>query len=180
MTSYIICPAGSSCPNVTSLPLVCPAGTYNPSTGQNNLTACLVCPAGSYCLVGSTAPKACAPYSYSNQGGGSLDSCTCNSGYSAAPLVYFNFDNSSGLTVPALGPFAGSFLGTTFAYTTTGCRTGAGGCLIHRSDNTRDNSNPDNPLTDAMNIPCMTQAGTGGMTVAYWVDPGEMLPILWI
>ena len=159
---------------------ICPEGTYNPSTGQSNLTACLVCPAGSSCLVGSTVPKVCAPYSYSNEGWVNANSFTCNLGYCMVSHTYFNFNNSSWLTVPTLGCFAGSFLGTTFAYTTTGCSTGAGGCLIHSLDNTRDHANQDNPLTDAMNIPGMTKAGTGGMTVAYWVDPGTPLPIPWI
>ena len=156
------CAAGYYCPDyVTKTP--CPAGTYSASTAAVDSSVCLVCPAGSSCLAGSSAPQPCTSNSNSNQGGVNADSCTCNSGYRVASHSYFDFDNSTGLTVPSLGPFAGAFVGTSFSYTTTGCRTGVGGCLSHTG-----NSNGNVPLTNAMSIPGMSQAGTGGMTVAYW------------
>ena len=40
------CPVAHYCPAGTSDPIVCPAGTYNPSTQQS---ACFPCPAGFYC-----------------------------------------------------------------------------------------------------------------------------------
>ena len=56
------CPLGHHCPNGTSYPLGCAAGTYSASTGA---AECTVCPAGHYCVENST--------SYSGQ--------TCPSGH---------------------------------------------------------------------------------------------------
>jgi hypothetical protein len=40
----------------TIIPLPCPIGTYNPSTGKEDIDACIACPAGSYCyMAGATA-----------------------------------------------------------------------------------------------------------------------------
>lgn len=45
------CPAGHFCPNGTSYPLGCAAGTFNPSTGQ---AVCTPCPIGYFCPENST------------------------------------------------------------------------------------------------------------------------------
>ncbi|KAF7241191.1 Sushi, von Willebrand factor type A, EGF and pentraxin domain-containing protein 1, partial [Varanus komodoensis] len=82
------CPAGYFCPNGTSYPNPCPAGTYNPLQGQDESTDCRLCPAGRACTqmglvtpdsectagyvcpVGSSSPhapsSACPPGSFSN------------------------------------------------------------------------------------------------------------------
>ena len=44
------CTVSHYCPEGTSVPLPCPAGTYNNRTGQANCTAC---PAGFYCPAGA-------------------------------------------------------------------------------------------------------------------------------
>ena len=169
-TSILQCLAGYYCPDLVTQ-TACPAGTYSATTSAANSSVCLVCPAGSSCLAGSSAPQPCTSNSNSNQGGVNADSCTCNSGYRVASHSYFDFDNSTGLTVPSLGPFAGAFQGSDFSYTTATCRTGSNGCLFHSTDNTKTSANTANPLTNAMFIPGMTQAGTGGMTVSYWFLP---------
>lgn len=46
-----VCPAGHVCGNGTVIPQPCPAGTFNPTTGE--AVACSVCPAGYYCLQGA-------------------------------------------------------------------------------------------------------------------------------
>ena len=46
-----VCPSGSYCPQGTSTPNPCPAGTYNDQTGGESLNDCLNCPAGYYCAV---------------------------------------------------------------------------------------------------------------------------------
>ena len=40
---------GHYCPEDTTTPIACPAGTYNPSTGGQNITACIDCSVGKYC-----------------------------------------------------------------------------------------------------------------------------------
>eukprot|EP00767_Chilomastix_cuspidata_P000870 gnl/Chilomastix_cuspidata/1248.p1 GENE.gnl/Chilomastix_cuspidata/1248~~gnl/Chilomastix_cuspidata/1248.p1 ORF type:complete len:6697 (-),score=752.02 gnl/Chilomastix_cuspidata/1248:22-17397(-) len=44
-----ICPVGNYCPRGSSYPIPCPPGTYNPSTGSFDVSACLPCPAGKSC-----------------------------------------------------------------------------------------------------------------------------------
>ncbi|KAG8524769.1 hypothetical protein J0S82_017747 [Galemys pyrenaicus] len=46
------CPVGHFCPQGTSLPQLCPAGTYSNLTGQ---ASCFSCPAGYYCPEGTTS-----------------------------------------------------------------------------------------------------------------------------
>ena len=38
----------------SQLPVLCPGGTYNPTTGNSTVDACRGCPAGSYCPMGSS------------------------------------------------------------------------------------------------------------------------------
>jgi hypothetical protein len=48
-----LCPPGNFCPNGTSIPVPCPAGTFNPSTGA--VGPCTPCPAGFFCVAGLTS-----------------------------------------------------------------------------------------------------------------------------
>ena len=43
------CTAGHYCPHGTANPIPCPASTYSPSRGNNNVTQCLPCPGGVVC-----------------------------------------------------------------------------------------------------------------------------------
>lgn len=53
-----LCPTGSYCPTATSLPLLCPPGTYSDLQGLVEVTQCTACPAGSYCdSYGLSAPS---------------------------------------------------------------------------------------------------------------------------
>lgn len=45
-----LCPAGSFCPNGTSVPIPCPAGSFNPFSGIPG--PCSPCPAGFFCVSG--------------------------------------------------------------------------------------------------------------------------------
>ena len=70
-----ICPLGYYCPPISSAPLACPLGSYQPSLGQGNITDCLSCPAGTYQdLVGQSSCLKCSSSSLS-LAGSSL--CTC-------------------------------------------------------------------------------------------------------
>ena len=107
------CPTGHYCPVGTPYPLACPAGTYQPNTGQDELADCLQTPAGSYSIEGSSnVTGLCAPgfwcgagssgpyqipcgdrYYRTNYGGESIESCSlctaggfCTSG-ATAPTV---------------------------------------------------------------------------------------------
>lgn len=44
----------------------CPAGTYLPTTGSVDASACLSCPSGAYCPQGSAAPTLCPAGTYNN------------------------------------------------------------------------------------------------------------------
>lgn len=54
------CPLGSECPEGSSAPRACSAGTYADELG---LASCKACPAGSYCEQGSITPITC-PYGF--------------------------------------------------------------------------------------------------------------------
>jgi hypothetical protein len=60
-----LCPAGSYCPQGTTHPILCPAGTYlsNDSITYpgSYVCDCLMCWAGYFCTVGSTFPSPCPP-----------------------------------------------------------------------------------------------------------------------
>lgn len=59
------CPTGTYCPTNTSLPMLCPPGTYNNLTGQDGLEDCLETPSGYYSLQGSNGTTGeCAPGYY--------------------------------------------------------------------------------------------------------------------
>jgi len=60
------CPAGHYCPQGTVEPFECPAGTFNPLTGQDAVGDCQACTAGFYCSSsGLTAVEgSCAPGYY--------------------------------------------------------------------------------------------------------------------
>ena len=55
-TAGTICAIGTYCPEGSVEETKCPAGKYNPNTGQKD---CLACPAGFYCVEGESEPKAC-------------------------------------------------------------------------------------------------------------------------
>ena len=57
VTNYGQCPAGHYCPTATGDPIQCPPGTYNPSTGSIDNTACAQCPAGRYCELPGLSTK---------------------------------------------------------------------------------------------------------------------------
>ncbi|KAJ9462458.1 Cytadherence high molecular weight protein 2, partial [Diplonema papillatum] len=44
-----VCPSGHHCPEETTVPIQCLAGTFNPSTGGQNISACSPCTGGFYC-----------------------------------------------------------------------------------------------------------------------------------
>ena len=44
-----ICPTGRYCPKGTSIPQLCPSGTYANSTGNKALGDCIQCEPGQYC-----------------------------------------------------------------------------------------------------------------------------------
>lgn len=49
--NHPICPAGSYCPEGSDSPIMCPPGTYLPTTGASSLSECLSCDAGYACPV---------------------------------------------------------------------------------------------------------------------------------
>lgn len=52
-----VCPQGYYCPEGTSWPVICPAGTYNLNYGEKDTTGCISCIDGYYCptTLGRTA-----------------------------------------------------------------------------------------------------------------------------
>ena len=74
------CPVGHYCPNGTSYPLGCNAGTYSASTGA---AECTPCPAGYYCLENSTsyASSPCSMGHYCPLGTGNPTQYPCDKGY---------------------------------------------------------------------------------------------------
>ena len=90
------CPVGHYCEVGTQYPVACPAGYYNPSTGQDSIEDCIESPAGYYteqgsssitglcepgyyCPATSTTPTQipCPERTYRiDYGGGSLDDCS--------------------------------------------------------------------------------------------------------
>ena len=44
-----VCPGGYYCPEGTGDPLPCPAGTYLPDTGHDELSDCIACDGGKFC-----------------------------------------------------------------------------------------------------------------------------------
>lgn len=55
-----ICPPGHFCTGMTSTPSQCKAGTFNPVSGSQNVSACRPCVSGQFCesnaLVNPTGP----------------------------------------------------------------------------------------------------------------------------
>ena len=74
------CPMGNYCPNGTSYPLGCPAGTYNPLTGQS---VCQPCDAGFYCPENSTSVVGndCPVGHYCPEGTAFSTQYPCDKGY---------------------------------------------------------------------------------------------------
>ena len=48
-----VCPVGHFCESGSTLPTLCPPGTYSDTAGRST---CLMCPAGAYCPLGTTYP----------------------------------------------------------------------------------------------------------------------------
>ena len=44
-----LCPNGSYCPEGTSRPINCPAGSYQPDSGKTSFSDCISCKPGMYC-----------------------------------------------------------------------------------------------------------------------------------
>ena len=65
--SEFICPLGAFCPEGSATPMPCPAGFYQPITGQGS---CEICPAGRFCLNGTSVPEICPPHSFCPAGTG--------------------------------------------------------------------------------------------------------------
>lgn len=74
------CPPGHYCPNGTSYPLGCLAGTYNPTAGMSQ---CSPCPTGFYCPENSTTYQGnlCPAGHYCPEGTGEPHQFPCSQGY---------------------------------------------------------------------------------------------------
>ncbi|XP_034024625.1 multiple epidermal growth factor-like domains protein 6 [Thalassophryne amazonica] len=59
-----LCPVGFFCPRGTPVPLPCPAGTFNPLTGNAHQDNCTTCPRGYYCQGEGTVQPALCPAGY--------------------------------------------------------------------------------------------------------------------
>ena len=75
------CPQGNYCPTATSLPVQCPAGTYNPNTGGMSVASCITCPAGYYCLKESKTITICPAGHYCPSGTTEEKKFPCPAGY---------------------------------------------------------------------------------------------------
>ena len=85
--SCTTCSAGSYSAAGASSCTVCPAGTYNSSTGSTSVSSCTACSAGSYSAAGASSCTVCPAGTHnSSTGSTSVSSCTaCSAGsYSAA------------------------------------------------------------------------------------------------
>jgi hypothetical protein len=70
-----VCPSGHYCPEGSSQPTPCPAGTYLNATAATALTACAPCPLGEYCPgEGGAVPQGACDEGYYCPGGQSLAS----------------------------------------------------------------------------------------------------------
>lgn len=101
-----LCPGGFYCPAGSFEAISCPAGTFQPFTGQSNSSACLPCASGFYQNeISSTACKRCSTSSTSEVGAAQCKCigqnrafqasdgwCVCQPGYE---FVDFNFDVST-------------------------------------------------------------------------------------
>lgn len=58
------CPQGNYCPQGTSKPTQCPAGTWNPETGGWSLASCKTCPASYFCPIESKTITICPAGSF--------------------------------------------------------------------------------------------------------------------
>ena len=77
------CPQGFYCPQGSIAPTPCPAGTYNPNSGQSTIDVCLICPAGYYCVgTGQSAYTGlCEAGYYCPEGSKSSKAFICSKGY---------------------------------------------------------------------------------------------------
>ena len=64
----VLCPVGSFCPQSSTNPLPCPAGTYSTAAGAASNATCVPCPASYYCASGAPvlcpAGSSCPSYSF--------------------------------------------------------------------------------------------------------------------
>ncbi|CAM9353846.1 unnamed protein product, partial [Chrysoparadoxa australica] len=70
-----ICPVGHYCPEGSSEPTPCPSGTYNPTTGGEDIDSCLPCNADFY--QAETGYSSCLPCSASSTAMEGSSACTC-------------------------------------------------------------------------------------------------------
>ncbi|EDV28435.1 uncharacterized protein TRIADDRAFT_51343 [Trichoplax adhaerens] len=113
------CPAGHYCPQGSDMPMQCPVGTYGPTAGASNCTACppgytcetagiatlsQACPKGYYCLAGSTNKYAtpCPAGTYNDVDGITHESACKN----CTPGMYCS---GSGLTQPSAYCYGGYY-----------------------------------------------------------------------
>ena len=73
--STFACPSGHYCLNGTGVPIGCPPGTFQPSSGR---WYCNECTAGSYCAGNTSLLQPCPPYSYCPNG--TITPITCPNG----------------------------------------------------------------------------------------------------
>lgn len=66
------CPPGHYCPEASSLPLPCPAGTFASVSG---MALCEACPVGHFCALGAVRPSPCAAGLFGNCTGARDASC---------------------------------------------------------------------------------------------------------
>lgn len=153
------CSIGHYCPNGTALPLGCPAGTYNPTTGMSQ---CSSCPTGYYCLENSThySGTPCPTGHYCPLGTESPYEYPC-------PEGYYNNQTQKGMLSDCLACDAGSFCNTSGLSMVSGaCAPGWYCSRAAWSDKPADIGNV--TVSDT----CLCAAnGTGGKC-----QPGEYCP----
>jgi hypothetical protein len=76
------CPSGHFCPVATGEPFPCPAGSYNPHTGMDELEDCLLAPGGTYSVdASSTWTGECEPGFYCPEGSTGPQQVPCPENY---------------------------------------------------------------------------------------------------
>lgn len=78
-TQTMPCKLGHFCPEGSSVPLACPAGSYSNSTSLASEAECSRCTVGHRCQTGSTEPTPCSPGTYSDEEG-ATDCTPCEAG----------------------------------------------------------------------------------------------------
>lgn len=76
------CPPGNYCGEGSDTPIPCPAGTYQPFSGGEDLSICMhLCPPGKYCPTGSSGPRGnCEDGYYCPEGSANATAHPCPAG----------------------------------------------------------------------------------------------------